>query len=165
MIETWQSRSNTHGPTNLNRKLLWMVWLLFIDVVLIILVLSIEPMINLIRDHFQVKQVKLPTLRESSRGVVLFDRSNHYLCTLYEKRDCHPVALSKISTNMRKALVAAEDRHFYSHCGLDVSAIVRAIHSNYKACRTIEGASTITQQLACNLFLNKNDKSLSLIHI
>ena len=51
------------------------------------------------------------------------------------------------------AVVAIEDRRFYSHFGIDPIGLVRAFYANYKAGRVVQGGSTITQQLAKNLFL------------
>lgn len=51
------------------------------------------------------------------------------------------------------ALVATEDRRFFSHFGVDPVGILRAAYSNYRAGRTVQGGSTLTQQLAKNLFL------------
>ena len=51
----------------------------------------------------------------------------------------------------KKVLLAAEDRRFYQHEGVDVHAVLRAFRSNAEAGKTVEGASTITQQLARNI--------------
>ena len=50
-----------------------------------------------------------------------------------------------------QAVLAAEDVRFWEHKGADYYAIARAAYANYKAGRVVEGASTITQQLARNL--------------
>ncbi len=52
-----------------------------------------------------------------------------------------------------QAFIAAEDRRFREHTGVDLWAIVRATLENARAGRTVQGASTITQQLVKNLFL------------
>jgi membrane peptidoglycan carboxypeptidase len=51
-----------------------------------------------------------------------------------------------------KALVASEDRNFFSHPGFDLKAIIRAFIANIKAGKIVQGGSTITQQAAKNIF-------------
>jgi len=68
-----------------------------------------------------------------------------------EKRD--PVPLKVIPDYLKKALIATEDRKFYQHSGIDLKGILRAVISNIRAGKFVEGASTITQQLAKTLFL------------
>ena len=53
------------------------------------------------------------------------------------------------------AVLAAEDRRFYQHHGLDVIAIARAMYHNVQAGTLVEGGSTITQQLAKNQFFTQ----------
>lgn len=68
-----------------------------------------------------------------------------------EKRD--PVPLKDIPHYLKTALIATEDRKFYKHTGVDIKGILRAIIKNIWAGEYVEGASTITQQLAKTLFL------------
>ncbi|MBU3931689.1 MAG: transglycosylase domain-containing protein, partial [Proteobacteria bacterium] len=65
-----------------------------------------------------------------------------------------PVALSAISPFLQNAVIASEDARFYSHIGIDVLAIGRALFTNLKEQRFAQGGSTITQQLAKNFFLS-----------
>ena len=68
-----------------------------------------------------------------------------------EKRD--PVPLQSIPPYLSAALIATEDRKFYKHSGVDIKGIARAIIKDIRAGGFVEGASTITQQLAKTIFL------------
>ncbi|MDR6885327.1 PBP1A family penicillin-binding protein [Bacillus sp. 3255] len=71
-----------------------------------------------------------------------------------------PVPISQMPKVLTDAIVAVEDRRFYSHTGIDLQSIMRAVARDVVRGGYSEGASTITQQLAKNLFLNA-DKTLS----
>jgi monofunctional biosynthetic peptidoglycan transglycosylase len=64
------------------------------------------------------------------------------------------VPYNKISLNLKRALVAAEDANFMEHAGFDWDAIQRAYEKNLRRGKVVAGGSTITQQLAKNLFLS-----------
>lgn len=64
------------------------------------------------------------------------------------------VPLSSISRNLRRAVIIAEDSRFFEHNGADWEAIGEAMEVNLKKRRWVRGGSTITQQLAKNLFLS-----------
>ena len=61
--------------------------------------------------------------------------------------------LDSISRNLQRAAIAAEDPGFYYHPGFDVKSIAWAMDANVSAGKILYGGSTITQQLAKNLFL------------
>jgi len=63
------------------------------------------------------------------------------------------VPLKEIPLYVREAFISAEDRNFYRHFGIDPVAVLRALVANVKEREITQGASTITQQLARNLFL------------
>lgn len=65
------------------------------------------------------------------------------------------VALKELPPYLPKAFMAIEDRRFYSHFGVDPVGVARAMFSNVVRRRVREGASTLTQQLAKNLFLTQ----------
>jgi membrane peptidoglycan carboxypeptidase len=69
------------------------------------------------------------------------------------------IALSSISLLVRQAVVATEDERFYRHHGIDVVGILRAIPYDVTHLSFSQGASTITEQLAKQLYLNGNDHS------
>jgi len=64
------------------------------------------------------------------------------------------VGYDRISNNLKRAMVAAEDAKFVDHEGFDWDGIQIAIEKNQKKGRVVAGGSTITQQLAKNLFLS-----------
>jgi len=86
----------------------------------------------------------------SADGVVLADLH------LEENRVIIPG--NRISKALKKAVLAVEDGNFYNHFGLDIKAIVRALSVDIFHRKLSQGASTITQQLARNVFLSKRKK-------
>jgi len=64
------------------------------------------------------------------------------------------VPYDRISVNLKRAMIAAEDAKFVEHEGFDWDGIQRALDKNERKGRVVAGGSTITQQLAKNLFLS-----------
>lgn len=75
-----------------------------------------------------------------------------------------PVPLSAISKNMRRAVVVAEDSRFYEHEGFDVAALQDAWEYNLERRKFAIGGSTLSQQLAKNLFLTPSRNPLRKWH-
>ena len=70
------------------------------------------------------------------------------------------VAYNRISPNLRRAVLVAEDNEFYDHKGVDTKAMREAFERNWKRGRITHGGSTITQQLAKNLYLSPSRNPL-----
>jgi penicillin-binding protein 1A len=85
---------------------------------------------------------------------MIYDAHGHPLKAFYEE-DRAIVSLDQVPRNLSNAFIAIEDRKFYRHWGLNVFAIARAVFEDVMARRIVRGASTITQQLARNLFLTQ----------
>jgi monofunctional glycosyltransferase len=64
------------------------------------------------------------------------------------------VAYERISNNLKRAIIASEDSNFSEHEGVDWNALQKAFEKNSKKGKVVAGGSTITQQLAKNLFLS-----------
>ena len=64
------------------------------------------------------------------------------------------VGLDEISDNLINATIATEDKNFYGHLGFDVLRIMKALYLNTTSGKTIQGASTISQQYAKTLYLD-----------
>ncbi|MEI7943118.1 MAG: transglycosylase domain-containing protein [Candidatus Riflemargulisbacteria bacterium] len=86
----------------------------------------------------------------SADGVILAD--------LHKEENRITIPYSRISDTVKKAVVAMEDARFYEHHGVDPIGILRAMTVNIIKGGKVQGASTITQQLARHLFLTKKKK-------
>ncbi|THF47597.1 transglycosylase domain-containing protein [Allorhizobium terrae] len=69
------------------------------------------------------------------------------------------VAFNDLPDNLIKAVLATEDRRFFNHFGIDFIGLFRALSENARAGGVVQGGSTLTQQLAKNLFLT-NERSI-----
>jgi 1A family penicillin-binding protein len=85
---------------------------------------------------------------------VLYDINGKPIKSFYEQ-DRVIVSLNEVPQHLINAFIAVEDRSFYRHWGLNMMAIGKALHEDIMARRIVRGASTITQQLARNLFLTQ----------
>lgn len=74
------------------------------------------------------------------------------------------VPVNRIPRRMIRALVIAEDSHFYSHNGIDTNALKKAMEHNLSEKRFIYGASTISQQTVKNIFLSPSRNPLRKWH-
>ncbi len=133
------------------RRRSWRGWLLKWSVVLGIwlLVAGLGALVFFAYDLPPVDEVGIPE-RRSALTVLADDGS-----TLARYGDLvgDHVPASALPDHLVEAVLAIEDRRFYGHVGLDPIGIARALVRNIQAGRTVEGGSTITQQLAKLLFL------------
>lgn len=99
----------------------------------------------------------LPNGSETSRPVVYLDSDGREIATLHGDNGRYQiwVPLDRIPPTVVGAVIAAEDRRFMHHLGVDLLAIARAALANARGGDVVRGASTITQQLARGLFLTR----------
>ena len=97
-------------------------------------------------------------IKKSELAVVFLDR---YGNKLGERGIRHndSVQLDEMPDHLIKAVLATEDRRFYEHFGIDLPGTFRALTANVQAQGVVQGGSSITQQLAKNLFLS-NERTL-----
>ena len=104
-----------------------------------------------------LKNIEKASLRQAHIRILALDGSPVFQFGSHYGK---PVRLEHLPVLLPKALLATEDRRFYKHFGIDLIGIIRALGRNIKAGRIIQGGSTITQQLAKNLFLTQ-ERTLS----
>ena len=97
---------------------------------------------------------------ELARATVITDRNGQQVAKLsVAEGNRDYVEFKDIPELVRQAFVVTEDRRFYEHSGIDLWSIGRALVKDIVAGKAVEGGSTITQQLAKNLFLS-SEKTL-----
>jgi len=87
-----------------------------------------------------------------SESPVYYDDGETVLGVFFDKTHRRYIEYTSIPPYFIKALVATEDKTFFTHPGFDIKAIVRAMIANYRAGRIAQGGSTLTQQTAKNIF-------------
>ena len=113
-----------------------------IKVLIIILVILISFGLILIGTGFSMYQEAIQEVPLSEKVEEIRNKEN------YTKLDEMPEVY-------KKAVIAVEDHRFYNHDGIDIIAIGRAIFNDIKALSFVEGGSTITQQLAKNIYFTQ----------
>jgi len=88
---------------------------------------------------------------EKANNIVFYDGNKNVF--FKGTTDSEWVGLKDISNNIINATISTEDKNFYKHFGFDILRIGKALYTNIRAGKTIQGASTITQQYVKNLFL------------
>jgi penicillin-binding protein 1A len=92
-------------------------------------------------------------LKKSDLAVTFLDRFGNEIGSRGIKHN-ESVPLDEMPDNLIKAVLATEDHRFYEHYGIDPQGLFRAFVTNTQAGGVVQGGSTITQQLAKNLFLS-----------
>lgn len=110
-------------------------------------------MVLILVQNYEIDESKL-AMREAT---VIYDRHGNEISKLYiENRRYIPI--DELPQQVVDAFVAIEDQRFFEHQGIDFRAIARALYRDILARSMVEGGSTITQQLAKNVFLTHEKK-------
>ena len=103
----------------------------------------------------QLPNVEAISIYSPSETTEIYASDGTILAKLHREENRYVVPLEKIAPILQKAVIAVEDERFYQHRGIDYQGIIRAVVTNITKKRIEEGGSTITQQLARNLFLTR----------
>ncbi|MCD8511850.1 MAG: PBP1A family penicillin-binding protein [Bacillus sp. (in: Bacteria)] len=129
---------------------LWKKGRLFI---LALALIGLSVLVYFIVDAYQIDLSKLDD--PVGTATVIYDQNGEPVSELSSARFSH-VPLSEIPEDLIHAIISVEDQRFFSHNGLDIRGIARSAWRNFQAGSVVQGGSTITQQLAKNLFLTSD---------
>ena len=112
--------------------------------------------------YIYILSLQLPSTDEFSKfkytePMVVYDAKGNIIAELGAERR-YPVSIEQMPPYVYQAVVAVEDARFYEHSGIDPWGIARAMVSNIKAGRMVEGGSTLTQQLVKVIYLSPERK-------
>jgi penicillin-binding protein 1A len=102
-------------------------------------------------DHNKLNGLRLPGV-----SVVLDAGGRHFADMFQDNQRSSWISLNKVPAHVRNAFIAAEDKRFYQHKGVDERGLVRAFLNNLTQAGRREGGSTITQQLVKNLLVGED---------
>ena len=145
----WQGVRKVKGPQSVREAAVWSGWVA-------------GGFVTLVIGFFFWVTWGLPStddLWEARNGqsITFLDRNGNVI--LREgAQNAPPVDLATLPPYVAQAFIAIEDRRYYDHFGVDFGGMMRAGAENLRAGRVVQGGSTITQQLAKNLFLT-NERS------
>ncbi len=91
-----------------------------------------------------------------SKTTLIYDTNGNEIATMQNGKMLYYLDYSEIPDTIANAFVVMEDRKFFEHSGIDYMAIGRAVIANYTSKSIAQGASTITQQLARNIYLTQD---------
>ncbi len=89
-----------------------------------------------------------------SQTTYIYDIKGKMLAAIHGEANREVVPLDQISPNLKRAVLASEDSYFYTHPGINLSSVGRALLANWRRDSVVEGGSTVTMQLVKNVFLS-----------
>ena len=148
IIDTSQSRPSDKRPSKKRR---------IIKIVIIVVLLSFlvtggatgAVLFNFINEVPPLD----PSRLETNQTSYLYDINGNEITPLHGDQHRVMVSLEEVPKHVQQAFIAIEDERFYQHFGFDITGSIRAAYINLKAGSIVQGASTVSQQLAQNAFL------------
>src|SRR5688572_4504756 len=96
-----------------------------------------------------------PKNNEASQVSHVLDANGDEIAVFLRFEQSIPVAEKDIPEHLKQAVVAAEDRNFYRHSGVDVRGSLRALWADFRNQSIVQGGSTITQQYVKNAYVGR----------
>ncbi|WP_010278442.1 transglycosylase domain-containing protein [Paenibacillus senegalensis] len=137
------------------RRKTWVRWLLWAGGSALGLILLSSAVIAIAISRLDISLLEQP----NPTPTYIYDAGGEPV-SRFSPSSIDPVSISELPPYIAQAIIAVEDRRFRDHRGVDLIAITRALWRDLKAGQIVEGGSTITQQLAKNLFLS-SDQTLT----
>jgi penicillin-binding protein 1A len=91
----------------------------------------------------------------------IYSADGKLLAILHGEENREPITLEKVPMHVRQAVVAIEDKRFYAHDGVDLTALGRAFVVNATGGQIEQGGGTITMQLARNVYLRNKQRTIA----
>ncbi len=120
---------------------------------LVILVMSLVLCFFVVRLASELPDISFIKTIEPEQSTQIFDINDELVTEVVADEDRVYVAMEGISPHFVRAVIAIEDIRFYNHSGIDLKGTIRAFLNNLTGASSIQGGSTITQQLAKNWYL------------
>ena len=114
--------------------------------------IAVAPRLWRIANSHEELPTTLPPFEPLAQRSYVYDRNGGEIA-IFEKENVQPFTLAQVPSDVVKAVLAVEDRKFYTHDGVNVRSLIRATLSNFSSGAARQGASTITQQVVKNEFL------------
>jgi penicillin-binding protein 1A len=102
--------------------------------------------------YYVYLHLELPAAPPPLQTTFVYDRDGNLLTTLHAAVDRTIIPIDQMPMSLRNAVIATEDKDFYSHPGIDPVGIFRAAWNDLIAHKVVQGGSTITQQLVKNVY-------------
>lgn len=142
------------------KKLITKILLLLVSIMAAIILIVVSPYIIKVKSIIKQMDIIATSATEQvfrdGETSICYDAYGNELTKFKGAKDLYYVTIDKIPEYVKDAFIVMEDRSFYEHSGIDKKGIVRAIVANISSKSISQGASTITQQLAKNIFLTQD---------
>ena len=100
-------------------------------------------------------RIELPRTLPPVQTTFVYDRNDQLLSTFHGSVDRTLIPFQQMPPHLRDAVIAVEDARFYEHDGFDLRGTVRAAWRDLVAQETVQGGSTITQQLVKRVYAGR----------